>query len=61
MFAEGVQFSSSSTPIVSATNGAEQKVYHTKKPISKAYRVKDTDLAPDNLENDIPAEDLNDI
>ena len=48
-------------PIISGTSGAEQKVYHTEKPISKAYPVLDTDLAQDNLENDIPAADLNDI
>ena len=48
-------------PIISGTSGAEQKVYHTEKPISKAYPVLDTDLARDNLENDIPAADLNDI
>ncbi|MBR2894697.1 MAG: hypothetical protein IKC03_03430 [Oscillospiraceae bacterium] len=47
--------------IISGTSGAEQKVYHTEKPISKAYRILDTDLARDNLENDIPAADLNDI
>lgn len=47
--------------IISGTSGAEQKVYHTEKPISKAYRVLDTDLARDNMENDIPAADLNDI
>ena len=48
-------------PVISETSGAEQKVYHTEKPISKAYRVLDTDLARDNMENDIPAADLNDI
>ena len=48
-------------PIISGTSGAEQKVYHTEKPISKAYPVLDTDLARDNLENDIPAADLNDL
>ena len=48
-------------PIISGTSGAEQKVYHPEKPISKAYPVLDTDLARDNLENDIPAADLNDI
>ena len=48
-------------PIIAGTSGAEQKVYHTEKPISKAYPVLDTDLARDNLENDIPAADLNDI
>ena len=48
-------------PIISGTSGVDQKVYHTEKPISKAYQVLDTDLARDNMENDIPAADLNDI
>lgn len=48
-------------PIISGTSGAGQKVYHTEKPISKAYRVMDNDLARDNVENDIPAADLEDI
>ena len=48
-------------PIVSGTSGADQKVNHTEKPISKAYSVPDTDLVRDNLENDILAADLNDI
>ena len=48
-------------PIITGTSGAEQKVYHTEKPISKAYRVMDSDLAWDNAENDIPAADLEDI
>lgn len=48
-------------PIVSGTSGVEQKVYHTEKPISNAYRVMDSDLARDNVENDIPAADLEDI
>ena len=48
-------------PIIAGTSGAEQKVYHTEKPISKAYRVMDSDLARDNVENDIPAADLEDI
>ena len=48
-------------PIIAGTSGAEQKVYHTEKPISKAYRVMDNDLARDNVENDIPAADLEDI
>lgn len=46
--------------IISGTSGAAQKVYHTEKPISGAYRVIDNDLARDNLENDIPAADLQD-
>ena len=48
-------------PIIAGTSGAAQKVYHTEKPISKAYRVMDNDLARDNVENDIPAADLEDI
>ena len=48
-------------PIIAGTTGAEQKVYHTERPISKAYRVMDNDLARDNVENDIPAADLEDI
>ena len=48
-------------PIISGTSGAEQKVYHTEKPLSKAYRVMDNDLARDNVENDIPAADREDI
>lgn len=47
--------------IISGTSGAEQKVFHTARPISKAYRVMDNDLARDNVENDIPAADLQDI
>ena len=48
-------------PIIAGTSGAEQKVYHTEKPISQAYPVIDNDLARDNVENDIPAADLEDI
>ena len=48
----------SANPIVSGTSGPEQKVFHTEKPISKAYRAIDNDLARDNLENDIPEPDL---
>lgn len=48
-------------PIVAGTFGAQQKVYHTERPISQAYRQIDTDLARDNLENDIPYADLQDL
>ena len=53
-------------PIIAGTNSPSQKVYHTKpysneKPISQAYSVIDTDLARDNLENDLPAADLQDL
>lgn len=57
-------------PIISGTSAPSQKVYHTKpykemaeieKPISDVYSVIDTDLARDNLENDITAADLQDL
>lgn len=35
-------------PIIAGTSGAEQKVYHTAKPISKAYRDMDSELARDH-------------
>ena len=44
-------------PIVAGTDGPEQKVYHTR-PITGAWGPYDTDLARDNLENDIPQADL---
>lgn len=47
-------------PIISGTTGANQKVWH-EKPISKAHGIIDTDLARDNLENDIPFADLQDL
>ncbi len=47
-------------PIITGTEGASQKVFH-QRPISKAYREIDTDLARDNLENDIPLADLQDL
>lgn len=49
-------------PIVSGTSGSDLKVYHTERPIpSDVYPTIDTDLARDNLENDIPAADLQDL
>ena len=47
-------------PIIAGTMGAQQKVYH-EKPIPKVYSTIDTDLARDNLENDIPFADLQDL
>lgn len=47
-------------PIIAGTMGAEQKVWH-EKPIPQVYREIDTDLARDNLENDIPFADLQDL
>ena len=48
-------------PIVAGTQGASQKVWHTERPISNAYREIDNDLARDNLENDMPDGDLQDL
>ena len=53
-------------PIIAGTDAPAQKVYHTKphsgdKPISKAYPVIDTDLARDNIENDLSVADLQDL
>ena len=47
-------------PIIAGTMGAELKVWH-EKPISKAYREIDTDLARDNIENDMTFADLQDM
>ena len=48
-------------PIVGGTQGASQKVWHTERPISNAYREIDNDLARDNMENDMPDGDLQDL
>ena len=53
-------------PIIAGTEAPSQKVYHTKphsheNPIADVYREIDTDLARDNLENDIPDADLQDL
>lgn len=47
-------------PIIAGTMGAQQKVWH-EKPIPQVYSTIDTDLARDNLENDIPLADLEDL
>lgn len=48
--------------IISGTGGSSQKVYHTQRPIpADVYPAIDTDLARDNLENDIPAADREDL
>lgn len=47
-------------PIIAGTMGAEQKVWH-EKPIPKIYREIDTDLARDNIENDMTFADLQDL
>ena len=47
-------------PIISETRGASLKVWH-EKPISNAHGIIDNDLARDNLENNIPFADLQDL
>ena len=47
-------------PIIAETMGAELKVWH-EKPIFNAHGIIDTDLARDNLENDLPLADLQDL
>lgn len=57
------------TPIIEGTKATDIKVYHSvpfddgeaEKEISSAYPAIDTDLARDNLQNDIPEADLQDI
>ena len=53
-------------PIITENPAPSQKVYHTtpykhEKPISHAYKEIDNDLARDNMENDIPEADLQDL
>jgi len=45
-------------PLIAGTTTG--KVWH-ETPISKAHGIIDTDLARDNLENDIPFADLQDL
>lgn len=47
----------SARPLVAGTD----KVWHTDRPISSAYSTIDTDLARDNLENDLTAADRQDL
>ena len=47
-------------PIIAGTFGASLKVWH-EKPISDAHGIIDNDLALDNLENNIPYADLQDL
>mgnify|MGYP004660139709 FL=1 len=45
----------------SRSAGARRRAKLREKPISDAYPEIDNDLARDNLENDIPAADLEDL
>ncbi len=53
-------------PIIAGTSGSWMKVYHStpikqEREISPVFSTIDTDLARDNLENDITAADLQDL
>lgn len=53
-------------PIIAGTSGPWMKVYHStpvtqEREISPVFSTIDTDLARDNLENDITAADLQDL
>lgn len=53
-------------PIIAGTEAPSQKVWHTtpyqhEKPIPSVYKEIDADLGRDNLENDIPYADLQDL
>lgn len=53
-------------PIIAGTEPPSQKVYHTipfaeEKTISSVYSTIDTDLARDNLQNDVTAADLQEL
>lgn len=45
-------------PIIAGTHGARLKVYHEKPTTQTIDSIMDSDLARDNLENDIPFADL---
>lgn len=48
--------------IIAGTKPPRQKVYHTDRPIpADIYPEIDTDLARDNIENDMTAADLQDL
>ncbi len=49
-------------PIIAGTNPPAQKVWHTERPIPEnIYPAIDTDLARDNIENDLTAADVQDL
>ena len=48
-------------PIIAGTGGPHLKVCHDRPIPSNVYPVLDTDLARDNLENDLTAADLQDL
>lgn len=47
-------------PIIADTMGAQLKVWY-EKPVTNAHGPLDNDLAADNLENDLPLAELQDL
>ena len=49
-------------PIIASAAEEKRKTVHAERPIpAEVYPVIDTDLGSDNVENDIPAADLEDL
>ncbi len=48
-------------PIIAGTSGPSLKVYHDRPIPAVVYPVLDTDLARDNVENNMTAADLQDL
>lgn len=48
-------------PMISGIVSPDQKASHTERPLSSAYKPLDNDLARDNMENDLPDADLQDL
>ncbi len=48
-------------PIIAGTHGANMKVWHERYVPADIYPEIDTDLARDNIENDIPFADRQDL
>ena len=51
----------SANPVIAGTKPPSLKVYHDERPISNAHGIIDTDVARDNLENDLSFADLQDL
>jgi len=48
-------------PAISGAAEPGKAAFYTERPISKAYHAIDNDLARDNMENDLPEADLEDL
>lgn len=56
-----IQGKAKARPIIAGTEGPGLKVYHEKPIPENVYPVLDTDLARDNVENDMTLADLQDL